>query len=75
MTRALLLKKTIDNLSKLPDHKLKEVLDFAEFLSSRMKNQLMTDGIQKIVSESKTFKYLEDEEELYTFNDLKEKYK
>ncbi len=75
MTREILIKKTIDNLTKLPDQKLKEVSDFAEFLLSRIENQLLTEGIQKLVSDTKAFKFLEDEENLYSVNDLKEKYK
>ncbi|MEQ6120170.1 hypothetical protein [Reichenbachiella sp. MALMAid0571] len=75
MTREVLIKKTIDNLAKLPDQKLKEVSDFAEFLLNRIENQLLTEGIQKLVSDSKTYKFLEREEDLYTVNDLKERYK
>lgn len=75
MTRETLIKKTIDNLTKLPDQKLKEVSDFAEFLLNRIENQLMREGLQKLVSDSKTFKFLEDEEDLYSVDDLKEKYK
>jgi hypothetical protein len=75
MTRERLIKKTIDNLSKLPDQKLKEVSDFAEFLLNRIEDQLMTEGIQKLVAESKTFEFLEDEEDLYSVRDLKERYK
>lgn len=75
MTREILIKKTIDNISKLPDQKIKEVSDFAEFLINRIENQLMTEGIQKIVSESKTYQFLEEEEELYSVEDLKVKYK
>jgi hypothetical protein len=75
MTRETLIKRTIDNLTKLPDQKLKEVSDFAEFLLNRIENQLMTEGIQKLVTGSKTFKFLEGEEDLYSVDDLKEKYK
>lgn len=75
MTRETLIKKTIDNLTKLPDQKLKEVSDFAEFLLNRIENQLMTEGIQKLVSDAKTFKFLENEEDLYSLDDLKERYK
>ena len=35
MTREILIKKTIDHLTKLPGQKLKEVSDFAEFLLNR----------------------------------------
>ncbi len=75
MTRETLIKKTIDNLTKLPDQKLKEVSDFAEFLLNRIENQLMIEGIQKLVPDSKAFKFLKDEEDLYSVDDLKERYK
>lgn len=75
MTRETLIKKTIDNLAKLPDQKLKEVSDFAEFLLNRIEKQLTTEGIQKLVTDSKAFKFLEEDEDIYTVNDLKEKYK
>ena len=75
MTREILIKKTIESLSKLPDQKLKAVSDFAEFLLNRIENQLVTEGIQKLVSDSKAFVFLESEEDdLYSVNDLKERY-
>lgn len=75
MTREALIKKTINNLTKLPDQKLKEVSDFAEFLLNRIENQLITEGIQKLVTDSRAFKFLEEDEELYSIDDLKERYK
>ena len=75
MTRETLIKKTIDNLSKLPDHKLKQVSDFTDFLLNRIENQLMTEGLQELVSDSKAFNYLKDEEDLYLVEDLKVRYK
>lgn len=75
MTRQVLIQQTIDNLSKLPDQKLKEVADFAEFLLRKLEDRLLTQGIQKLVSHSKSFQFLEEEEDLYTEADLKEKYK
>jgi len=75
MTREILIKKTIDSLSKLPDQKLKEVSDFAEFLLNKIDNQLIAEGIQTLVADSNSFKFLEDEEDLYSTDDLKERYK
>jgi len=75
MTRQILIQRTIDNLSKLPDHNLKEVSDFAEFLLSKLEDSLLTEGIQKMTMDSKSFQFLEDEEDLYTEADLKEKYR
>jgi len=75
MTRQVLIQKTLENISKLPDQKLKEVSDFAEFLLSKLEDQLLTEGIQKLAMDSKAFQFLNEEEELYTEADLKEKYK
>ena len=75
MTREIIIKRTLDNLSRLPDQKLKEVSDFAEFLLNKIDDKLLTDGIQKLTSESKSFKFLEAEEDLYSRADLKEIYK
>lgn len=75
MTREKLIEKTIDRLSKLPDHKLKEVSDFAEFLLSKIEDRSLTDGIQQLAADSKSFKFLENEEDLYSTSDLKETYK
>ncbi|WOK04264.1 hypothetical protein [Imperialibacter roseus] len=74
MTREVLIKRTMENLNKLPDQKLREVSDFAEFLLNRIDEAVITEGIQKLASDSVAFKFLEEEEELYSVDDLKEKY-
>jgi len=75
MLRDTLIKNTINNIEKLPDQKIKEVLDFAEFLLSKSDDTILTEGIQKLASESKSFEFLKDEEDIYTSDDLKEIYK
>ena len=75
MTREILIQSTLENLNKLPETKLKEVSDFAEFLLTKIENRILTDGIQKLANESNTFQFLENEEDLYSIADLKEKYK
>ena len=72
MTRKTLIKKTIDNLSKLPDQKLKEVSDFVEFLLEKTEDTILTEGIKRLANQAKTFKFLEEDDDLYTVNDLKE---
>ena len=74
MSRDTLIKITLDNLSKLPDQKIREVADFAEFLLSKSEDLLLVEGIQKLANESKSFDFLKDEEDLYTLADLKEIY-
>ena len=75
MSRDALMKVAIDNLSKLSDQKIKEVTDFAEFLLSKSEDSMLIEGIQKMASESKSFDFLNDDEDIYTVADLKEIYK
>jgi hypothetical protein len=75
MTRQALIQQTIENLSKLPDYQLKEVADFAEFLLSKIEDTLIAKGIQELNSNSQSFRFLENDDDLYTEDDLKEKYK
>lgn len=74
MNRQVLIETTIDKIRQLPDVNIKEVNDFAEFLLSKLDDKIQ-EGIQKMISDSKSFDYLKDEEDLYTVNDLKESYK
>ncbi len=73
MTREKLMEKTMDALSKLPDKKLKEVSDFVEFLYNKAEDKELTDGILQIAADSKSFRFLDDKEDLYSVSDLEEK--
>ena len=75
MNRQVLIADTIDKIRQLPDIKIKEINDFADFLLSRIDDMIILEGIQKMVSDSKSFDYLKEEEDLYTVEDLKERYK
>jgi hypothetical protein len=75
MTKETLIKETLKTLSKLPDIKVKEVSDFASFLLKKHDEEILQSGIEALVSKSQTYDFLEDEEELYFVEDLKEKYK
>ena len=75
MTRQMLIERTITNISKLPENRIREVSDYAEFLLKNIDEKIMTEGIQKLVSDSKSFEFLKEEEDLYTTEDLKEVYK
>jgi len=75
MTREKLIAKTLADINKLPDQKLKEISEFAEFLLSKIDDKIILEGIQKLSTETKAFKFLEDEEDIYKVEDLKEKYK
>ncbi len=75
MNRQVLIDNTIDKIKQLPDMKLKEVNDFADFLLSKIDDKIIREGVQKLISDSKSFQYLKDEEDLYSVDDLKERYR
>ncbi|MBS3770989.1 MAG: hypothetical protein V5A47_09320 [Bacteroidales bacterium] len=74
MNRDTLIKKTLKNLSKLPQDKVREISDFADFIMKRHEEETLQKGIEKLVSHSKSFDFLNEEEDLYSLDDLKEKY-
>jgi len=75
MDRNVLINHIIRKIKLLPDVKIGEVNDFADFLLSKIDDKITLDGIQQLTSDSKAFDFLKDEEDLYSVNDLKEKYK
>jgi hypothetical protein len=75
MDRKVLIENIVEKIGHLPDEKIKEVNDFTEFLLSKIEDRLITEGITKLASDSRSFNFLECEEDLYTVNDLKEGYK
>jgi len=75
MDRQLLIDDAVDKIRQLPDTKIQEINDFADFLLSKIDDRIISENIQKLSSESKSFDFLKDEEDLYDVNDLKERYK
>ena len=73
MIRETLINKTIKILSKLPNDKIREVSDFTEYILKKYEEETLQKGIEKLVSDSNTFQFLNDEEDLYTVNDIIEK--
>jgi hypothetical protein len=74
MTRKAIIERTVQVINQLPMEKASEISDFADFLIKKYEEQLITENIQKLVTVSKTFSFLGDEEEIYSVSDLKEKY-
>ncbi|MDZ7719824.1 MAG: hypothetical protein U5K72_13490 [Balneolaceae bacterium] len=74
MTRKTLIRETVQSIKKLPDHKLKEVSDFVDFLLNQLEHAELNDQIAQAAFKSKTFEFLQEEEELYSDDDLKESY-
>lgn len=74
MTRQAIIERTIKAINQLPEEKAEEISDFADFVTKRYEENLLTQGIQQLTADSKTFVFLNDEEDLYSIDDLKEVY-
>lgn len=75
MNRKILIEKLRNKIDRLPDNKIQEMDDFADFLLSKIDDKITVKGIEKLVQDSRAFGFLNEDEDLYTVNDLKEKYK
>lgn len=74
MLRQELIQKTVNYLDALPDDKINEITDFIEFLYQKHEENILREGIHQLCSHSGSFKFLEEEEDLYTLDDIKESY-
>ena len=74
MTKQAILKKTMQDISRLPEWRIREVSDFVEFLLQKNEEKELVNELQSNASKSKPFHFLEEEEELYIDEDLTEKF-
>ena len=74
MTRQAIIERTLKAINQLPEDKALEISDFAEFMMKQYEEQQLSKGIQRLTANSRAFDFLNDEEEHYTEDDLKEKY-
>lgn len=75
MSRRQVIEKAIEVINQLPDEKVGEVVDFASFVLKRHEETTLQQGLERLVETSDTFAFLHDEEDLYTLDDLKERFK
>jgi hypothetical protein len=75
MNRQNLIKNTLDKINQLPDIKVKEINEYGDLLISRIDDNIIRDAIQEITSQNESFDFLNQEEDIYTVQDLKVRYK
>jgi hypothetical protein len=75
MNRQNILDKTLGIIAKLPNEKLAEIEHYATFLLKKHDEDILTNSIQSMAQKSETFNFLNQEEDLYTLDDLKVKFK
>jgi hypothetical protein len=74
MSRRQLVEQALQAISQLPEDKISEVVDFASYMLKKHEESMLQKGIERLVETSDSFAFLNDEEDLYTVDDLKERY-
>jgi len=74
MTKQTIIERTLKAINQLPEDKAEEISVFADFLIKRYEDDKLTKGIEQLTAGSRAFDFLNNEEDLYTTADLKEKY-
>jgi len=74
MSRQEIIERTISIIRQLPEEKAEEISDFAYFVLKKYMEQVMTAGIQKLVTDSKSSDFLHKYDDIYSVSDLKEVY-
>ncbi|OYU97802.1 MAG: hypothetical protein CFE21_03965 [Bacteroidetes bacterium B1(2017)] len=74
MSRQSIIERILNAINQLPDEKAEEISDFADFVFKRYEETTLLNGIKKLSAEATTFDFLNQEEEIYSIEDLKEVY-
>jgi hypothetical protein len=75
MTREAIIQRTIEVLSALPVDKIEEVSDFADYVLKKYDDRSLQQEMYALIDQSDTFNFVREDEEIYSVNDLKERYK
>lgn len=73
MQKEMLIKKLLITLKSLPEEEIEKLQDFAGYLFLKHQDNNLQHGRQKLAENAESYKFLNEEEELYSTKDLKEK--
>ena len=71
MTKKALIKKANEILEKLPNEKISELINYADFLIAKTENAVNNDELLKVAATSKTFAFVNEDKVEYTISDIK----
>jgi hypothetical protein len=74
MTKKAIIQKTIKTLNMLPEEKLSIVADFADYLLKKDEQHAKQNRIESLIDQSQAYYFLHADEDVYTADDIKEKY-
>lgn len=74
MTKQAIIERALEVINLLPEEKAQEILDFVDFVSKRYEEEQLTQGVRKLTAQSQAFDFLNDDEDLYSEDDLRQVY-
>ena len=74
-TREVLIKNTMNNLNRLSEEKVREISEYTDFLLTKLSEQILNTDIQEYIMTSDAYKFLREDEDIYSVNDLQVPYK
>lgn len=74
MTKEAIIQKTVRTLKLLPAEKAGEISDFADYVFKKHEENTLKNGIEILTEQSQAFQFLNDDDDLYSIEDIKEKY-
>jgi len=74
MTKQKIIDRTVEIINKLPESKAEEISDFANFVIKRYEDNQLTETLHEMYANSETFRFLNEEADLYTEADIKSTY-
>jgi len=75
MTKQQIISETVDILEKIPIEKVEEIRNLIIDYYRKKDEEVFEKGFRKLVNDSKAYDFLNNEEDLYTVNDLIVRYK
>ena len=72
MNKQIIIDRTVNAINLLPEQKAIEISNFADFIFKQYEESQLIKGSTKLYSESEAFQFLEEEEEIYSIQDLRE---
>ncbi len=66
--------RTVNIINQLPQEKASQIADFADFIIKKYEDHMLAENMPQLVTENKAFSFLNEDEDLYSLSDLKERY-
>jgi hypothetical protein len=70
MTKQQIISETVEILNKLPDNKAEEIRNMLINYFNEKNNEIFEKGFSKLINDSESYNFLNEEPDLYTEKDL-----